>query len=449
MTIPTSVYRAAKVSRDFSTSKSGVDLTATLRSGLQESEKGVFRHLWEYFKLTRAPGRLDLKDYYLYGLYDDSRFSFADKQEFVSERFYFEIIENCCDPRWWILADDKFWTYTVLEANHFPIPSTLGVFCASGRVFGAIPTLTNAEQLDRFLSERQRRFPIYAKPVNGIGSFGNFLIEGYEKSRLQLHDNSHIPLEQFVSEIDSTNGQLLQSTLTSHSDLADVCGRVSTVRVILIIRDGQPKILHTVWKIPASQNIADNFWRDGNMLASINIETGKVERVVAHKDTVPKELEPHSPAAKKLLGRSLPDWSGVIDLCTRGARLFSPLRFQSWDIALTESGPVTVELNPGSAFNLSQLGEGKGFLTDEFLEFLRDCGCKLPQRTRRQTTPPHGESTVRQKQAGSQKHTVSPALDASNRVPSCQDTQPSSELPEDQQFTRSSKLNLGQRAVSR
>ena len=40
-----------------------------------------------------------------------------------------------------------------------------------------------------------------------------------------------------------------------------------------------------------------------------------------------------------------------------------------------------------SAFNLSQLAEGKGFLTDEFLEFLRDCGCKLKQRAQPEPVP--------------------------------------------------------------
>ena len=59
------------------------------------------------------------------------------------------------------------------------------------------------------------------------------------------------------------------------------------------------------------------------------------------------------------------------------AQYFSGLKFQSWDIGLTDQGPVVVELNPGSSFILPQLAEGRGFLTDDFLEFLRDCGCKL------------------------------------------------------------------------
>jgi Sugar-transfer associated ATP-grasp len=380
MTIPSSVYETAKVAQDFSASKQSVDSTATIRGGMQ-SGKGFFKQLWEYFRITRGPGRLDLKDYYLYKLYDDARYSFARKQEFVSERFYFQIIEKCCDPRWWILADDKFWSYTVLQANGFPVPETQAVYCHGARIFGGAQTLTNSHELSRFF-EKEAVFPIYAKPVNGIGSFGNFLVEKYENSLLHLHDGAQMPLAQFVNEIDSTNGQLLQSTLTSHPDLSDVCGRVSTVRVILIFHNGEPKILHTVWKVPASQNMADNFWRDGNRLAAIDSDTGQVQRVVGHQEGVPQELDPATPAAAGLLGRLLPDWEAVIDLCLRGAQLFAPLRFQSWDVALTAAGPVVVEFNPGSAFNLSQLATGRGFLTDEFLEFLGDCGCKLKKRKR-------------------------------------------------------------------
>jgi Sugar-transfer associated ATP-grasp len=378
MTIPTSVYETAKVAEDFSASKKTVDSTAAIRGGMQ-SGKGFFKQLWEYYRITRGPGRLDLKDYYLYKLYDDARYTFARKQEFVSERFYFEIVEKCCDPRWWILADDKFWSYTVLRANGFPVPETQAVYCPGARVFGGAATLTNSQQLARFF-EGQAAFPVYAKPVNGIGSFGNFLVEKYEDSTLYLHDGTQMPLAQFVNEIDATNGQLLQSTLTSHPELADVCGRVSTVRVILIFRNGEPKILHTVWKVPATRNMADNFWRDGNRLAAIDSDSGVVLRVIGHEEGVPQELDSHTPAAAELLGRTLPDWDAVIDLCVRGARLFSPLKFQSWDIALTDDGPVVVEFNPGSAFNLSQLATGRGFLTDEFLEFLGECGCTLKKR---------------------------------------------------------------------
>ena len=379
MTIPVSVYKAGKVAEDLKSSKENIDTNAVIRRAMEEgrkSGKGLFRQLSEYLRLLRTPGGLDFKDYYVYQLYDDSRYSFAEKQRFVSDRFYFKIVEKCCDKRWWILADDKYWADTVLRANGFPVAETQAVFCDGDREFGNVPTLHDTDELERFFSQ-DARFPVYSKPVNGIGSFGNFLIEGMEDSSLRFHDGSRMPVSDFAPQIERSIGQLFQSTLLSHTDLADICSRVSTIRVILIIRNGEVRILNTVWKVPSSQNLADNFWRDGNCLGSVSSTTGVVERVVGYVDRIVTEIGPETAQGSAMLGRQLPCWQEVIDLCEEGARIFAPLRFQSWDIALAESGPVVVEVNPGSSFILSQLASGKGFLTDEFLEFLLENGCKI------------------------------------------------------------------------
>ena len=63
--------------------------------------------------------------------------------------------------------------------------------------------------------------------------------------------------------------------------------------------------------------------------------------------------------------------------CSRSRRLFHPLRYQSWDIAMAEQGPVAVEVNTGSAFNLAQLAWDQGILDEDFAGFLRGCGYKL------------------------------------------------------------------------
>ena len=36
------------------------------------------------------------------------------------------------------------------------------------------------------------------------------------------------------------------------------------------------------WKIPAPHNIADNFWRPGNLLAALDRHTGEVKRVTTN-----------------------------------------------------------------------------------------------------------------------------------------------------------------------
>ena len=330
----------------------------------------------EYLRLLNSPGGLDLPDYYIYRLFDDSRYTFAEKQRFVSDRFYFKVIEKCCDKRWWILVDDKYWTDTVLRANGFPVAETQAVFSEGGRDFGNVQTLCDLQGLRDYL-QHDARLPVYSKPINGLGSFGNFLIDEVQGDAVLLHDGQQMQIPEFARQVERSIGQLFQSTLRSHSELVDVCERVSTVRLILILTGGDVKILSAVWKIPVAQNIADNFWREGNSVGSVDPATGIVERAVGYVDRVPEEIDPESHKGAALIGRRLPNWDTAIDICKRGARLFAPLKFQGWDIAFTDSGPVVVEVNPGSSFILSQLASGKGFLTDEFHAFLVERGYPL------------------------------------------------------------------------
>ena len=137
-----------------------------------------------------------------------------------------------------------------------------------------------------------------------------------------MHDDSQLALGEFMQKVDSENGHLIQTVLVPHPQLADISPRVSTIRVILIIREGRVEVLSTVWKIPSSDNIADNFWRNGNMLASTDIKTGQVVRLVGNMDGVPQQLPAESPESKRLLGFQLPDWNQVLELCERGRNTF-------------------------------------------------------------------------------------------------------------------------------
>ena len=59
------------------------------------------------------------------------------------------------------------------------------------------------------------------------------------------------------------------------------------------------------------------------------------------------------------------------------APIFAGIRTQSWDVALTEAGPVILEVNFGGDLNLAQLATGKGVLDDEYCEHLKGCGMQV------------------------------------------------------------------------
>src|SRR3546814_20915873 len=93
----------------------------------------------------------------------------------------------------------------------------------------------------------------------------------------------------------------------------------------------------TVLKIPAGANIADNFWRAGNMLANIDPEHGTILRVLRGTGPGMEEFQQHPATGQPLVGTRLPHWQELRRVSDACARLFAPVRHQSPDIALTGS----------------------------------------------------------------------------------------------------------------
>src|SRR3546814_6108285 len=93
-----------------------------------------------------------------------------------------------------------------------------------------------------------------------------------------------------------------------------------------------------------------------------------------------EEFQQHPATGQQLVGTRLPHWQEVRRVNDACARLFAPVRYQSLDIALTDAGPVVVEVNVGGSFVLPQMASGQGLLTEETRDFLVGCG-RLEEQT--------------------------------------------------------------------
>ncbi len=372
--------QASLLMQDFGRSKPRLDILRAMHHAAREKQKPYGAQVREIFALGLGDGKIMPHDYYYYRLYDDALYSPDEKKRFLSESVSPRLLLKCCNVHWWAAADDKFLAAAILKGYGVAIPETQAVFSRSGRNFKPAEKLTTVEELAQFFSQRAR-FPLFAKPLTGVGSFGACCFESYADGRLQMTGGERLTLETFARQMGSDQAYLFQTVLAAHPALRGITAGTPTVRVILILDNGRPEILHTIWKIPAAGNVADNFWRPGNLLADVDVATGTVRRVIRGFGLAFEELTVHPDSERTLRGLVLPDWDKVIALSLDCASIFSGLGFQSFDIALTPEGPVVVEVNTGSAFNLSQLVKGRGFLTDRFADFLRRNRYRLKLKT--------------------------------------------------------------------
>jgi hypothetical protein len=149
---------------------------------------------------------------------------------------------------------------------------------------------------------------------------------------------------------------------------------LATVRVCVLIGEDGIKIPFAVLKLPSRDNVADSFWRPGNLACKVDLQSGRILTVRSKDAFGTTDHTVHPDTGEPLLGETPPIWDRVLDLAHRCAPIFQPVRYQSMDIGITQTGPVLIEINTGGGFDLPQLASGEGFLTDEVRDFFRACG---------------------------------------------------------------------------
>ena len=75
-----------------------------------------------------------------------------------------------------------------------------------------------------------------------------------------------------------------------------------------------------------------------------------------------------------IVGTIIPEWPKLTGMVRMASQVFASTRTQSWDVALSASGPVFLELNYSGDLNLHQLAHGDRVLDGVYGSHLQRCG---------------------------------------------------------------------------
>jgi hypothetical protein len=355
-----------------------IDLTKHLRAAAKAGARtsAVVSEIW---RLGRGPGKLSHHEYFYYRLYDGA-LSYADKLKFIGKKAQERMHLACNDPTWFSLVHDKVQFQATMQGLGLPTPRLLAVYHPF-RSSGQARSLRSGSELEGFLRDAAA-YPFFAKPVDGMFSLGCWSIESLsaEDDMLVSSDGSRIGVAEFCRYVEGrgSSGYLFQERLRPHRTLSEAWGdRLATIRIFTFISERGPEIFRGVCKICANGNIADNYWRAGNILGAIDLERGTILRAVSGTGDDQAEHPKHPDTGGPIVGLQLPDWQATLDLCLAAASALPAIRTQSWDIALSSDGPVLVEANFGGDLNLPQIAFGAGCLDDRFRDHLLSCGYKF------------------------------------------------------------------------
>ena len=354
-----------------------IDFPSNLRAAFAAGRRAT-SILREVVALYRGPGRLSPAEYFLYRLWEP-RLSLEEKRRFVGKLAQHPMHIACNNTSWYATAADKLLFHTLMTGARLPRPALLAITRADRLAQGAT-VLADEAATTAFLRDR-RHYPLFAKPIDGKYSLSVISADDYDPTadRILLRGAEPVAPAALAKEMAGKEaGFVIQRRLTPDPRLVGRFGPcLWSVRVIMLLTPAGPLMHRAVAKIATGQNPADNFWRRGNMVGAIDTQTGQIMSVVQGSGADMTIDVSHPDTGRPITGTAIPDWEALSTLVELAARLFPGIRTQSWDIALTDKGPIPLEVNFGGDLNLTQLASGKGVLDDTYREHLRSCGYRF------------------------------------------------------------------------
>ncbi|WP_126445845.1 sugar-transfer associated ATP-grasp domain-containing protein [Sulfuricystis multivorans] len=351
----------------------------------KQTGKSLLSQAREIRALKHAGGQCGITDYYWFRLYDENYLSGEGQADFLGWRLQ-DPFNFALNPRHAVLpAWDKLVFHQLAQAAGLPLAPIIAYFHPAKKlVLPGCRKLSTLESAAEFLRE-EAEYPIYAKPAYSQQGEGALALLGYrrEDDTLQLAGDRTIPLPTFVRRLHETVdrryhrpecGFLFQQILRNAPEIEKLTGWPAISGIRLICLNGPEGVfpVAAAWKIAVPPNTVDNFHMGayGNLVAGVDITTGKVERVVDGFWPKARLNEQHPLTGQSFAGFCLPGWQAMLDVCEEAGKVFPLMKVHHWDFALTDRGPVILELNDMGGTQIVQL-HGRGLLKRETREFLK------------------------------------------------------------------------------
>ena len=354
-----------------------LDLPTLLKRIAADFGRSPNQIVGELARLAFGPGKLSIDEYFAMRLFDDKALGGTDKRAFLGldamRRVWMKANHN---QEWWGIMREKLAITSLLGAYGFPVIPTLALYSNVMRM-PSTRMLDSREALKAFLLE-EANYPLFGKPMDEKQSLGTASLVSADAatSTLSTIDGGRLELDPYLDTITGKYGQgyIFQKRVTPHADVRAIAGnRLATVRVMTILTSKGPELLRAAWKIPAGANAADNFWRPGNLLCTLDLSTGEVLRCVSGGGLTQKQHDVHPDSGARIVGVRAPMWEDLVKVALEAARTLKDTPLIGWDMAATDEGALIVEPNFTPDFILPQIADRRGMMDERMKAFLAEC----------------------------------------------------------------------------
>tara|TARA_R100000306_G_scaffold60832_1_gene61985 strand:+ start:14586 stop:15794 length:1209 start_codon:yes stop_codon:yes gene_type:complete len=296
----------------------------------KEKFKVAFDFLYIFFVLRTFPDF-----YYPYRLWEKSRNEW---------KYYYGSNYDCHQrsrlrkdvqkAEYEILYEDKAVCWRLCAERKIAIPKTFGVLDPTSEK-GKVLTY-----LSSFIVPGEK---LIAKPIGGKGGHLIIVLTKNDSGELQLLRPEKKILDADNIEEIFKQKYLIQKFVNQHEDLNRISDSVNTIRFVTLLRkDNKVVPVGAYIRLGAQGAFIDNL-SQGGMAVAVDLVSGKLGPVAS--DRYGTEFSRHPDSEVVFGGFPVPKWEQVVEIANKVQSALPFHKLLGMDIAITQDGPVIVEVN--------------------------------------------------------------------------------------------------------
>lgn len=253
--------------------------------------------------------------------------------------------------RYSLLADNKHVFYSYIESmNKDLVPATY--FVVQGEKVLKPLDLDNKITTSDCLNKLKNGKYICKAT---IGAFGDNIYVIEKKSSGIVINKGNVSYEEFMESI-SGEPYLIQEFIKQHPKINKLNpNSVNTLRIISTRWNEETHILASMIRLGVDNQIVDNA-SNGGTFVGINIDKGTLMEYGYYYDKPREKCHPNTKTVYKDF--QIPYWDEAIKIIKKLHPIIFGISTIGWDIAITEKGPVIVEINWNYSVKGIQIASG-------------------------------------------------------------------------------------------
>lgn len=260
------------------------------------------------------------------------------------QRYYLDYLNPI---RYYSLSRNKYLAHKVFEETGIRTSTLYCYYHPEGVVTDSKLIATNVVDVCRILKSQDARQCVIKSTEESHGA--NVLVVNqieYLQDDCILHYFNGATAR--LSEELGSSPRIFESLIRQTKQFSDFnASSVNTVRFMTTLYpDGSARIFATFIKIGRAGKCVDNAGGGGNVDVCIDIETGEIKYAIQYDGWRKiKEIEMHPDSGTQLNGTIIENWDNIKAEVIKFQQAFPWCKAAGWDIAITDDGPVVIEVN--------------------------------------------------------------------------------------------------------